>query len=77
MKNAPWGPLRAVTCACLLLCGRPVLAQTNELVDEKPPSLEALQRELADTQARLQELKRSIQQQETHLRHMRRALGMS
>ncbi|HXI14908.1 MAG TPA: acetate kinase, partial [Chloroflexota bacterium] len=77
MKNAPWGPLRAVACACLLLCGRSALAQTNEPVDDKPPSLEALQRELADTQARLQELKRSIQQQETHLRHMRRALGMS
>ncbi|MCT7307608.1 transporter [Ralstonia wenshanensis] len=77
MKNAPWGPLRAVACACLLLCGRSALAQTNEPVDDKPPSLEALQRELADTQARLQELKRSIQQQETHLRRMRRALGMS
>ncbi len=69
--------IRAVTSACLLLCGGPVLAQTNEPVDDKPPSLEALQRELADTQARLQELKHSIQQQETHLRHMRRALGMS
>jgi hypothetical protein len=69
--------IRAVTSACLLLCGGPVLAQTNEPVDDKPPSLEALQRELADTQARLQELKRSIQQQETHLRRMRRALGMS
>ncbi|MBA9845127.1 acetate kinase [Ralstonia pickettii] len=77
MKNAPWGPLRAVACACLLLCGRSALAQTNEPVDDKPPSLESLQRELADTQARLQELKRSIQQQEAHLRHMRRALGMS
>ncbi|NLP82110.1 acetate kinase, partial [Acinetobacter baumannii] len=60
-----------------MLCGRSALAQTNEPVDDKPPSLEALQRELADTQARLQELKRSIQQQETHLRPMRRALGMS
>ena len=69
--------IRAVTCACLLLCSGPVLAQTNEPVDDKPPSLQTLQRELADTQARLQELKRSIQQQETHLRHMRRALGMS
>jgi len=81
MTKTPWKPQRgsthAVTCACLLLCGGPVLAQTNEPVDDKPPSLEALQRELADTQARLQELKRSIQQQETHLRRMRRALGMS
>ncbi|PLT16731.1 acetate kinase [Ralstonia mannitolilytica] len=77
MKNAPWGPLHAVACACLLLCGRSALAQANGPVDDKPPSLEALQRELADTQARLQELKRSIQQQEAHLRRMRRALGMS
>ncbi|KJK00245.1 acetate kinase [Burkholderiaceae bacterium 26] len=81
MTKTPWKPQRgsthAVTCACLLLCGGPVLAQTNEPVDDKPPSLEVLQRELADTQARLQELKRSIQQQETHLRRMRRALGMS
>ncbi|CAJ0872026.1 hypothetical protein R20233_01831 [Ralstonia sp. LMG 32965] len=81
MTKTPWKPQRgsthAVTCACLLLSGGPVLAQTNEPVDDKPPSLEALQRELADTQARLQELKRSIQQQETHLRRMRRALGMS
>nr|WP_311529702.1 acetate kinase [uncultured Ralstonia sp.] len=84
MTQSPWWPqcgsmpsIRAVTSACLLLCGGPVLAQTNEPVDDKPPSLEALQRELADTQARLQELKHSIQQQETHLRHMRRALGMS
>lgn len=81
MTKTPWKPqggsTHAVTCACLLLCGGPVLAQTNEPVDDKPPSLEALQRELADTQARLQELKRSIQQQEAHLRRMRRALGMS
>lgn len=84
MKNAPWGPqrgslypIRAVACACLLLCSGPALAQTNNAVDDKPPSLEALQRELADTQARLQELKRSIQQQEAHLKNMRRALGMS
>ena len=77
MKNAPWGPLHAVACACLLLCGRSALEQANGPVDDKPPSLEALQRELADTQARLQELKRSIQQQEAHLRRMRRALGMS
>ncbi|GCB05047.1 hypothetical protein PSUB009319_26780 [Ralstonia sp. SET104] len=69
--------IRAVTCACLLLCGGPVLAQTNQPVDDKPPSLEALQRELADTQARLRELKHSIQQQEAHVRHMRRALGMT
>ena len=77
MTNTPWWPLRAVACACLLLCGSPVLAQTNEPVDDKPPSLEALQRQLADAQARLQELKRSIQLQEAHLRGMRRALGMS
>ena len=84
MKNAPWGPqcgslypIRAVACACLLLCSGSALAQTNNAVDDKPPSLEALQRELADTQARLQELKRSIQQQEAHLKNMRRALGMS
>lgn len=81
MKNAPWGPqcgsIHAVACACLLLFGRPVLAQTNEPVDDKPPSLEAIQRQLAEAQARLQELKRSIQQQEAHLRNMRRALGMN
>ncbi|WP_296228226.1 acetate kinase [Ralstonia sp. UBA689] len=77
MKNAPWGPLRAVACACLLLCSRSALAQTNEPVDDKPPSLEAIQRQLAQAQAHLQELKRSIQQQEAHLRNMRRALGMS
>ena len=84
MTQTPWKPqcksrcsIRAVTCACLLLCSGPVLAQTNNAVDDKPPSLEALQRELADTQARLQELKRSIQQQEAHVRRMRRALGMS
>ncbi|MFX4377277.1 hypothetical protein ABTA44_19705, partial [Acinetobacter baumannii] len=67
MKNAPWGPLRAVTCACLLLCGRPVLAQTNAPMDDKPPSLETLQRQLADEQERLIELKHSIQQQEARL----------
>ena len=81
MTNTPWWPqgrsTHAVTCACLLLCSGPVLAQTNEPVDDKPPSLEALQRELVDAQARLQELKRSIKQQEAHLNHMRRALGMS
>ena len=77
MTKTPWWPLRAIACACVLLCGRPALAQINEPVDDKPPSLEALQRQLADAQARLQELKRSIQQQEAHLRGMRRALGMS
>ena len=84
MTLSPWLPqcgsrhaIRAVTCACLLLCSGPVLAQTNEPVDDKPPSFEAIQRQLVEAQARLQELKRSIQQQEAHLRNMRRALGMS
>lgn len=81
MTLSPWWPqggtTHAVTCACLLLCSGPVLAQTNEPVDDKPPSLEAIQRQLVEAQARLQELKRSIQQQEAHLRNMRRALGMS
>ena len=84
MTQTPWKPqcksrcsIRAVTCACLLLCSGPVLAQTNNAVDDKPPSLEALQRELADTHARRQELKRSIQQREAYVWRMRRALGMS
>ena len=53
MTKTPWWPLRAIACACVLLCGRPALAQINEPVDDKPPSLEALQRQLADAQARL------------------------
>ncbi|CAH0444666.1 hypothetical protein LMG10661_01074 [Ralstonia syzygii subsp. syzygii] len=77
MTTTPWWPLRAVACACLLLCGRPILAQTaNEVVDDKPPSFETLQRQLAEEQARLGELKRAIQQQEARLNDMRRALGM-
>ncbi|MFP3889813.1 transporter [uncultured Ralstonia sp.] len=77
MTHTPWWPLRAVACACLLICGRPVLAQvTNEVVDDRPPSLETLQRQLADEQAHLLELKRSIQQQEARLNDMRRTLGM-
>ena len=46
-------------------------------MDDKPPSLETLQRQLADEQERLIELKHSIQQQEARLKSMRRALGMS
>ncbi len=77
MTTTPWWPLRAVACACLLLSGRPILAQTtNEVVDDKPPSFETLQRQLAEEQARLSELKRAIQQQEARLNDMRRALGM-
>lgn len=77
MTTTPWWPLRSVVCACLLLCGRPLLAQTtNEMVDDKPPSFETLQRQLAEEQARLGELKRAIQQQEARLNDMRRALGM-